>query len=176
MKFRWNHRYTSRTISNIIVLAAGVLIFLFFWNLGSVMSGLQRLLSILTPFFIGFFIAYILNTPMNFFERIYGRLLEKNKPHKKLKRNLAVITAYLVALAVLVTRQITTIPMMIGLPSLSLIFCFSLLSVIAFKEIFFPDNTAWPAACNAAVPGSVLPCNADAGCAAGFTAVTKGLT
>ena len=78
MKFRWNHRYTSRTISNIIVLAAGVLIFLFFWNLGSIMSGFQRLLSILTPFFIGFFIAYILNTPMNFFERIYGRLLEKN--------------------------------------------------------------------------------------------------
>ncbi|MEM0530237.1 MAG: AI-2E family transporter [Candidatus Pararuminococcus gallinarum] len=114
MKFRWNHRYTSRTISNIIVLAAGVLIFLFFWNLGSIMSGFQRLLSILTPFFIGFFIAYILNTPMNFFERIYGRLLEKNKPHKKLKRNLAVITAYLVALAVLVTLFSFILPQLVS--------------------------------------------------------------
>ncbi|MBC8570597.1 AI-2E family transporter [Zongyangia hominis] len=114
MKFHWDRRYTSRTISNILVLAAGVAIFLIFWNMGSIFSGLRRILSLLTPFLFGFAIAYLLNTPMNFFERLYGRMLERDKPRKKAKRTLAVITTYLVALIVLVALFSFILPQLVN--------------------------------------------------------------
>lgn len=114
MKFHWDRRYTSRTISNILVLGAGVVIFLIFWNMGSIFSGFRRVLSLLTPFLFGFAIAYLLNTPMNFFERLYAKVLERNQPRKKAKRTLAVITTYLAAVLVLAALFSFVLPQLIN--------------------------------------------------------------
>lgn len=83
----------SRTISNMIVVFAGILFFLVLSNFGIVREKLDGFLKILAPFIVGFAVAYLLNTPMSFFERkIYYKL--------KRRRALAVLTVYLLAIAV----------------------------------------------------------------------------
>ena len=79
------------------------------------------------------------------------------------------------------TRQITTMPTSMGLPSRSLIFCLPLLWVMAFSEIFLPAAESF-----LRTPSSALAVTAEgegaasaaapAGRALGFTPTQKGLT
>lgn len=83
----------GRTISNIIVVLAGILFFLILNNFDLVRQKLDGFLDILAPFIVGFAVAYLLNTPMSFFERrVYRKL--------KHRRALSILTVYLLAIAV----------------------------------------------------------------------------
>ncbi|MEG2454871.1 MAG: AI-2E family transporter [Oscillospiraceae bacterium] len=60
---------------------------------------LGRFLSLLTPIFVGFAIAFVLNRPCNFFRRLYAKLLGK-KRGDRMATPLAVATSYVVLFAV----------------------------------------------------------------------------
>ncbi len=90
---KW-YQLDSRGLSNLLVVCAGILLYLGLTHLPQVKATAGRFLDVLSPFIAGFVIAYLLNTPTNFFERkVYH-----NSPHKRM---LAIVTVYLLALAVI---------------------------------------------------------------------------
>lgn len=93
MKNKRNNLLGSRTLSGIIVICAGVLLFLLLSNFSSVLAFLKWFASIFSPFVMGIAIAYLLNMPMRFFETH----VFKNLRHK---RAVSILTTY--GLAVLV--------------------------------------------------------------------------
>jgi len=77
MKFDWNRFMSTRTISNILVVCFGILVYFFFLRFTEIREALSWFLSILYPFILGFVIAYLVNFLVVFFE---------NKFFKKVKR------------------------------------------------------------------------------------------
>ena len=75
-------------------------------NFDALQSKADKLLGVLSPFIAGFAIAYLLNTPMEFFERnVYHNLRHK--------RGLSVLTVYLLALVVVVILLNLILPQVI---------------------------------------------------------------
>lgn len=84
----------GRSIANLVVVLAGILFYVALNHFGLVQEKINMVLGVLSPFITGFAIAYLLNTPMNFFERkVYHKF--------RYKRSLSIVTVYLLALAVL---------------------------------------------------------------------------
>lgn len=92
-KRKW-YQLDSRALSNLVVVFAGILLYLGLTHLPQVKGAVGSVLEVFTPFIAGFVIAYLLNTPVDFFEReIY-----KNT---KGKRMLSIVTVFLIAVAVI---------------------------------------------------------------------------
>ncbi|MEG1428880.1 MAG: AI-2E family transporter [Hydrogenoanaerobacterium sp.] len=72
-----------------------VLVFLALQNIGWFLSSLGKLMGIVTPFFIGFAIAFVLNSPLKMLERHLPALMNKNPKLKKFKRPVALLLTYL---------------------------------------------------------------------------------
>ena len=84
----------KRTISNLIVVLVGILFYFLLYRFGEVREKISMVAGVLSPFIVGFAIAYLLNTPTTFFEeKVYGS--------QKHSRALAIVTVYLLAAAVL---------------------------------------------------------------------------
>jgi len=93
-KQKWYH-LDSRGLSNLIVVFAGILLYLGLTHLPQVKAAVGGFLDVLSPFIGGFCLAYLLNTPTNFFERkVYGKV--------KHRRTAAIVTVYFLALLVVV--------------------------------------------------------------------------
>lgn len=87
----------------LIAIAFTVLLLLIKDNMDTVWSILSMIVSILTPFLIGFLFAYILNFPYKFFyTKAFGKIGSKHKPLQKVKKPLALVCTYLIVIAVLV--------------------------------------------------------------------------
>jgi predicted PurR-regulated permease PerM len=67
-------------------------------NFKVIVSFLMMVFSLLTPFFIGFALAFILNKPHKMFTRTYSKLFKKEK-NKKYANIFAIVTTYLLAFA-----------------------------------------------------------------------------
>ena len=86
---------TSKDVSNLIIVLIGILFYFLLFNLGAIRLRIKIFLNVIEPFIVGFVIAYLLNTPITFFEhKVYRRL--------KWRRGLAIATIYLLALVVIV--------------------------------------------------------------------------
>ncbi|MEG0018226.1 MAG: AI-2E family transporter, partial [Hydrogenoanaerobacterium sp.] len=72
-----------------------VLVFLALQNIGWFLSSLGKLMGIVTPFFIGFAIAFVLNSPLKLLEGHLPALMDKNPKLKKFKRPVALLLTYL---------------------------------------------------------------------------------
>ena len=84
----------TRTVSNLIVVLVGILFYFLLYRFGEVREKISMVAGVLSPFIVGFAIAYLLNTPTTFFEeKVYGS--------QKHSRALAIVTVYLLAAAVL---------------------------------------------------------------------------
>ncbi|MEA4954069.1 MAG: AI-2E family transporter [Pseudoflavonifractor sp.] len=93
-KQKWYH-LDSRSLSNLVVVCVGILLYLGLTHLPQVRTAIHSFLTVLSPFIFGFMIAYLLNTPTNFFERkVYHRL--------KCRRTLSILTVFLLTIAVIV--------------------------------------------------------------------------
>ena len=80
----------ARTLSNLFVVLVGIVFYLVISHFDVVRSSVAGFLHILTPFIIGFSLAYLLNLPMRFFERrVFYRL--------RAKRTLSILVVYLLA-------------------------------------------------------------------------------
>lgn len=71
-----------------------IIVYKTFDNFGNVMGAIGKFLGILSPFFAGIFIAYLLYMPCKNIEKAY--LKSKNKWVKKRARSLSVTTVYLI--------------------------------------------------------------------------------
>lgn len=90
MKKSGKNIFTQRTISNLIVVVAGIVVFLAISNFAGIRKSFGGLLGILSPFITGAVIAYLLNMPMQFAEKkLFSKL--------PAKRSLAMLVVYLLA-------------------------------------------------------------------------------
>lgn len=65
------------------VILISILVFFAFWYIESVKDGLTVFLAVIQPFLIGFMLAFIINLPMNFFERkVYSKIFKTEKTKK----------------------------------------------------------------------------------------------
>lgn len=92
-KKRW-YQLDGRAISNLIVVLVGVLLYQGLTHFPQVKATVGSILDVFAPFIAGFVIAYLLNTPVDFFER-------KIYKNAKGKRTLAIVTVFLIAVAVI---------------------------------------------------------------------------
>lgn len=98
---------TSRDLSNLIIVLLGIVFYVALSNLAAIRQRIGLFLDVIQPFIIGFAIAYLLNTPVTFFERkVYGRL--------RWKRSLAVATVYLLALVVAAVLLTMILPQVVS--------------------------------------------------------------
>ena len=90
---KW-YQLDSRALSNLIVVCTGILLYLCMTHLPQVKATVGSVVSVFAPFIAGFVIAYLLNTPVDFFERkVYCNV--------KKKRALSIVTVFLIAVSVI---------------------------------------------------------------------------
>lgn len=101
-KEKWYH-LDSRGLSNLIVVCVGVILYLGLTHLPQVRMAIDSFLSVLSPFIGGFMIAYLLNTPTNFFEqKVYQKFRHR--------RVLSILTVFLIALAIILVLLQLVLP------------------------------------------------------------------
>ncbi len=120
MKVEWNKKYKTVSVYVIITFLVCLLIGLFFVNINLVGQGLAVFFSILLPFIIGFALAYLLSRPTAFVERHLFAFIERKKPHPVARRNLSILTVYLIIFCVLILLIMYIIPQLVS--SLSILF------------------------------------------------------
>lgn len=65
------------------VILISILVFFAFWYIENVKNGLTVFIAVIQPFLIGFMLAFIINLPMNFFERkVYYKIFKTEKTKK----------------------------------------------------------------------------------------------
>lgn len=65
------------------VILISILVFFAFWYIENVKNGLAVFIAVIQPFLIGFMLAFIINLPMNFFERkVYSKIFKTEKTKK----------------------------------------------------------------------------------------------
>ena len=92
-------------ITYVVVLVAVIV------KIDAVSGWVRNVLSAFSPIFIGFVIAFILNRPCNFFARLYEKHFHPKT--KKAARPLAVVTAYVILLAVITVLVWLVLPELI---------------------------------------------------------------
>lgn len=93
-KQKW-YQLDGRSLSNLVVICVGILLYLGLTHLPQVQAAIRSFLTVLSPFIYGFVIAYLLNTPTNFFERkVYHRF--------RGRRALSILTVFLLAAGIIV--------------------------------------------------------------------------
>lgn len=100
------------TMKNVLIaIAFTVFLLLLKDNLSILLVVAGALLAILTPFFIGFLFAYILNFPYKLLhDRAFAKMGTKHKFLLGLKKPLAIIITYLGATAIVVGLILTVVP------------------------------------------------------------------
>lgn len=98
MKKRRAKFFTARTVSNIIVVCIGVLLYLALNNIETVRGNVDKVLAVIKPFIAGIGVAFLLNMPMRFFERT----IFANKKRKRLWAILLTLLVVLLVLALLI--------------------------------------------------------------------------
>lgn len=88
-----------------------IIVYKTFDNFGDVLSVVGKFLTILTPFFIGIFIAYLIYLPCRKIEEAYKKA--KSKIIKKQARKLSVITVYIIVFLLLVILFNVILPVVI---------------------------------------------------------------
>lgn len=94
---------TTRSIMAIITYTVILILLLMKFDL--IWSKAEQLLDAMTPFFVGFAIAFVLTRPCKFFARQYGRYFSRG-----VSKALAVLTSYVVVIAVMAALVSFVIP------------------------------------------------------------------
>ncbi|MEG3029680.1 MAG: AI-2E family transporter [Oscillospiraceae bacterium] len=85
--------FTNSTISNILTVIVGVVVYLALSNFTVVKVGIAGVYKVISPFVIAFMIAFVLNTPVNWFETVVFGKFKKSKAK-------AITTVYIIAFVV----------------------------------------------------------------------------
>lgn len=83
----------------IVLIAIGTAIIVMIINWGTTMSALGRLIGILAPFIIGFFLAYLINPLVKVIKRAFNCI--KRDKCLKIKKAIAVIISYVIIIGIL---------------------------------------------------------------------------
>ncbi len=102
MKIQISEKQKSMAVCTIWVFFTCLLLTIVVWRFSSALAIIKKILSVLSPVIWGLVFAYLLSPLQNWLERrILSRLIERKKPHPKLKRTLSVTVTMLILLAAL---------------------------------------------------------------------------
>ena len=104
------------TMKNVLIaIAFTVLLLILKDNLKFVWGIIMGIMSILTPFFLGFMIAYILNFPYKFLhDRAFKKMGAKHKFFLRFKKPLAIVITYLFAAAIVAALIVIVAPQIVN--------------------------------------------------------------
>jgi predicted PurR-regulated permease PerM len=96
----------KRTLSNILVVCAGVLLYIGLSNFAAVTSAIRWFFGVIAPFVYAIGLAYLLNMPMRFFERmLFGKF--------KRKRLFSLLLTYTMFLLIIVLLVWLVVPQVV---------------------------------------------------------------
>ena len=90
-----------RTLSNIVVVLVGIAFCFLLLNWGEIRLGFGKFSSLIKPFIIGFAIAYLLSSPVNYFVRKILVFMDKWPKVKRFKRAISILIALLLTFLVI---------------------------------------------------------------------------
>lgn len=97
----------AKAVSNLIIVLIGILFYVALSNFSAIRLRIGMFLGVLKPFIFGFAVAYLLNTPVRFFERkVFHKL--------RWKRSLSITAVYLLALLIVVILINMILPQVIS--------------------------------------------------------------
>lgn len=96
MKIKLNSNIAKRTLSNIIVVSVGIILFFIIKNLGGIFNKVGEIIKLLMPFIYGFSMAYLLAIPLKFLEDKVLKFMDKKNQYKA-KRFISITITYISA-------------------------------------------------------------------------------
>ena len=94
-----------------ILAVAVIIVYKTFDNLGRIFDFLKTFCHLLTPFFIGFAIAFVLYLPCKKVENLFRKV--KIKPIQKFRRGFSILTVYMGVIALIILIMVAIIPQLI---------------------------------------------------------------
>lgn len=119
-RFIKDNKYAAIGLTAFSVIVAGALAIFVIFNFGIVLTGVRRLLKILTPIIDGVALAYILTPLLNFVEREWiGRLYARSKKEmthkrKRSRRNWSILVTYMIFIGLVYLFFRLVIPQLIS--------------------------------------------------------------
>ena len=147
MKVEWNNKYKTVSVYVIITFLVCLLIGLFFVNINLVGQGLTVFFGLLLPFIIGFALEYLLSRPTAFLEKHLYAFIERRNPHPAARRNLAILTVYLIIFTIIILLFMYIIPQLVSsltvlfssMPSYTDILKQSVIDLLRSGNMYTPD-------------------------------------
>ena len=122
MKVELSPEMRAKTRSNIMVVAAGMVMLGILIYLNNIISGVNALMGTITPFLIGIALAFLQLPIVRVMENMLSKTLFRNGRHPKLMRAISTTIALIAVLAlmagflgILLPQMITSIKSLIGL-------------------------------------------------------------
>lgn len=100
--FETNSKYYTICIYALFVIAIGTVVIYSIINWTKTRATISQVISILTPFIVGFFIAYVLNPVVRMLDTLFEKKIFKKKLKPGLRRGLAILSSYIVALGLVI--------------------------------------------------------------------------
>ena len=104
----------GRTISNIVVVFAGIALTAIIFYFGRIWAVVSRFMEVASPFLIGFAIAFLLLPIMNRMEQFFNQMLFRRKPHPRLSRVLSTLIAVILLLALITGFFYILVPQLVN--------------------------------------------------------------
>ncbi len=79
-------------------------------KLDGIFGMIGKCVALLSPFLVGFGLAFILDRPVSFFTRVYRRLIRRESLRRRLSHGLGILTTYLLVIIVLVLAGVFMVP------------------------------------------------------------------
>ncbi len=114
MKINWSEETATKVISNSAILIIAIAFYFIALNLGVIFDAVGEIFRILTPFIIGFVIAYLLARPVNILEAFLNKyLFRKARKQHSINRTISIITVVILVLLLLALFMYSLIPQII---------------------------------------------------------------
>lgn len=113
-KFSSHGFFSESTKNQILIITYGLVLLLVVLNMNAVFSTIATILKLLTPFIIGFVMAYILNKPLKLIQNSLLKFMSKSKSEKvrKMQKPIAILLTYVLLIGLVAGFLGIVIPQM----------------------------------------------------------------
>ena len=108
-QFRKNNTYFTISVYVVVTLCVSAILLKAIWEWASTIETIKQVITMLTPFLIGIFIAYLMNPLVNVLDRIVFKKVFKIKKDS-IRRFLGIAVAYIVVLTIVIMCISTIVP------------------------------------------------------------------
>lgn len=108
--FETNSKYFTICIYSLFVIFIGTVLIYSILNWTETKQTVSNVLHVLSPFFIGFFIAYVLNPLVKRLDHVLEKLFVKKKLKDSYRHALSILFSYIIALSIIVVIMIYIVP------------------------------------------------------------------